>query len=582
MRRSSGIIILVFVFVGGDVFFVLVFLDFVFADYLQFNRIDGVHLEVRATLRAGDDRAFIDFIFLDVEVRLAFRTVHHDFLHTQGTLLYLVSSRGKGQVGTQENSEEAMNNSFGYSCTRIVAVVALALGASCCWAQETAQEPPRLAADRHTDPRIAEAIRQVSAEHIRANIDKLVRFGNRSTLSAQDEASVKAGRGIGAASEWIKAEFERYSKDCGGCLEVKTDSFIEQPADRIPKPTEITNVYAVLRGSESKSDPKQADRIALVTGHYDSRNSDNFNGTDPAPGANDDGSGTAVSLECARVLSKAASTLKFPATIIFLTVAGEEQGLNGSKHFAQMAKQQGWKIEAVLNNDIVGGNLGPGQDSSVVRVFSEGLPAAASEADVKRIRMLGGESDSSSRELARYIADVGRSYSAGVKPLLIFRLDRFLRGGDHYSFNQQGFAAVRFTEFREDYNHQHQNVRTENGIEYGDLPKFVDFDYVEHVARLNAATLASLASAPAPPRNVKMQTKNLENDTTLTWESSPGASDYEVVWRSTNAADWEYVQMVKGDTRATLPVSKDNVIFGVRAVDAAGHRSLPVVPEPER
>ena len=320
----------------------------------------------------------------------------------------------------------------------------------------------------------------------------------------------------------------------------------------------------------------------LVTGHYDSRNSDTLNGTDPAPGANDDGSGTAVSLECARILSKASSTTRFPATIIFLTVAGEEQGLNGSKHFAQMAKQQAWKLEAVLNNDIVGGNLGPGQDTSVVRVFSEGLPTAASEAEIKRIRMLGGESDSTSRELARYIADVGRSYDAGVKPLLIFRLDRFLRGGDHYSFNQQGFAAVRFTEFREDFNHQHQTPRTENGIEYGDLAKFVDFEYVAHVARLNAATLASLASAPAPPASVKMQTKDLQNDTTLTWEPSAGATAFEVVWRSTKAPDWEYVQTVSSGTRATLKVSKDNVIFGVRAVDAALHRSLPVVPEPER
>jgi len=283
-------------------------------------------------------------------------------------------------------------------------------------------------------------------------------------------------------------------------------------------------------------------------------------------------------------LSKAAGKLKFPATIIFLTVAGEEQGLNGSKHFAQMAKQQGWKIEAVLNNDIVGGNLGPGQDASLVRVFSEGLPAAASDAEIKRVRMLGGESDSPSRELARYIADVGRSYDAGLKPLLIFRLDRFLRGGDHYAFNQQGFAAVRFTEFREDFNHQHQNVRKDDasGIEYGDLPKFVDFDYVAHVARLNAATLASLASAPAPPANVKMQTKSLDNDTTLTWDPSFGSIAYEVVWRSTSAADWEYVQPISSGARATLKVSKDNVIFAVRAVNAAGHRSLPVVPEPER
>ena len=491
----------------------------------------------------------------------------------------------------QENSEIAESSSFGYLSTSLAAAVLVALVlafcAPLCVAQEMSQErgpAPRLASDPHTDSHIAEAIQQVSADHIRQTIEKLVSFQNRSTISAQDEESIKAGKGIGAAREWIKAEFERYSKDCGGCLEVKTDTFTEQPGERIPKPTEITNVYAVLRGA----DPQQANRIVLVTGHYDSRNSDTFNGTDPAPGANDDGSGTAVSLECARVLSKASSTAKFPAkfpaTIIFLTVAGEEQGLNGSKHFAQMAKQQAWKLEAVLNNDIVGGNLGPEQDASVVRVFSEGLPAAASEAEIKRIRMLGGESDSTSRELARYIADVGRSYHAGVKPLLIFRLDRFLRGGDHYAFNQQGFAAVRFTEFREDFNHQHQNVRkdNDNGIEYGDLPKFVDFDYVAHVARLNAATLASLASAPAPPAGVKMLTKNLENDTTLTWEPSAGAAAYEVVWRSTNAADWEYAQTVSSGTRATLNVSKDNEIFAVRAVDAAGHRSLPVVPEPEK
>ena len=283
------------------------------------------------------------------------------------------------------------------------------------------------------DPQIAAALRQVSAERIRHTVEKLVSFGNRSTISAQDDDMIKAGKGVGAAREWIKSEFERYSKECGGCLEVKTDAFLEPAADRIPKATQITNVYAVLRGN----DPKQADRIVLVTGHYDSRNSDTFNTTDPAPGANDDGSGTAVSLECARVLSK----MKFPATIIFLTVAGEEQGLNGSKHFAEMAKQQGWKLEAVLNNDIVGGDRSPQQDASVVRVFSEGLPNAATEAEVRRIRALGGESDSPSRELARYVAEVGRTYPGSVKPVPVFRLDRFLRGGDHYSFNLQGFAA---------------------------------------------------------------------------------------------------------------------------------------------
>jgi Peptidase family M28 len=480
-------------------------------------------------------------------------------------------------VASQQNSKIAESAGHLSAFAVLIALVLTIFGTPCV-SQETPLDPPRLASDHHADPRIAEAIRQVSAERIQQTIEKLVSFNNRSTISTQDEESIKAGKGIGAAREWIKAEFEGYSKECGGCLAVKTDTFTEQPADRIPKPTEITNVYAVLRGS----DPQQATRIVLVTGHYDSRNSDTFNVTDAAPGANDDASGTAVSLECARVLSKAAATIKFPGTIIFLTVAGEEQGLNGSKHFAQMAKQQGWRIEAALNNDIVGGNIGPGQDASLVRVFSEGLPAIATDAEIKRIRALGGESDSPSRELARYVADVGRSYDAGVKPLLIFRLDRFLRGGDHYSFNQQGFTAVRFTEYREDFNRQHQTLRTENGVEYGDLPKHVDFEYVSHVARLNAATLASLALAPAPPANVKIVTKILDNDSTLIWEPSAGAGSYEVVWRSTNAADWEYVQPIGSGTRATLKISKDNVIFGVRAVDAAGHRSLPVVPEPER
>jgi len=426
------------------------------------------------------------------------------------------------------------------------------------------------------DARIAQALHQISAERIQANIEKLVSFGTRSTISAQDPAGIASGRGVGAAREWIKSEFERYSKDCGGCLEVKTDSFIQQPADRVPQPTQITNVYAVLKGT----DPENAKRMVLVTGHYDSRNSDTLNVKDGAPGANDDSSGTAVSLECARVLSK----LKFPATIIFLTVAGEEQGLNGSDHFAKMAKEQGWDLEAVLNNDIVGGDKGAGQDHSVVRVFSEGLPNAASEQDIRRIRGLGGESDSTSRELARYIAEVGRSYDTGVKPMLIFRLDRYLRGGDHYSFSQQGFAGVRFTEYREDFHHQHQNVRTENGIEYGDLLKFVDFDYVANVARLNAATLASLASAPAPPANVHLLTKDLENDSTLTWNASQGgsAAGYEILWRATSSPEWEHAEKVGNVTRATMQLSKDNVIFAVRALDSQGHSSLPIVPLPER
>ena len=426
------------------------------------------------------------------------------------------------------------------------------------------------------DPRISAALQQISAARVQGTIEKLVSFQTRLTLSAQDPASIAAGHGIGAAREWIKSEFESYSKDCGGCLEVKTDSFLEPAGPRIPQPTQITNVYAVLKGS----DPESARRIVLVTGHYDSRNSDTFDISGAAPGANDDASGTAVSLECARVLSK----LKFPATVIFLTVAGEEQGLNGSEHFAKMAKSEGWDIEAALNNDIVGGDRSPQQDPSVVRVFSEGVPLAANDAAVRMIRNLGGESDSSSRELARYIAGVARAYSTQVKPMLIFRLDRYLRGGDHISFNEQGYAAVRFTEYREDYNHQHQNVRTENGVQFGDLPKFVNFDYVANVARVNAATLASLASAPAPPANVHLVTKKLENDSSLAWDTSPDgrATGYEVLWRATTSPEWEHSQSVGNATQATLPLSKDNVIFAVCAVDNEGHRSLPQVPTPQR
>jgi Peptidase family M28 len=424
------------------------------------------------------------------------------------------------------------------------------------------------------DPQIAAALKQISAERIQSNIERLVSFQTRLTISAQDPASIAAGHGIGAAREWIESEFERYSKDCGGCLEVKTDSFTENPMDRIPQPTVITNVYAVLKGT----DPERAKGIVLVTGHYDSRNSNDQDPTGIAPGANDDGSGTAVSLECARVLSR----LKFPGTIIFLTVAGEEQGLNGSAHFAKMAKSEGWNIAAALNNDIVGGNRGQGQDSSAVRVFSEGVPVAATDGDLRLIRNLGGENDSISRQVARYISEVGRSYDVGVKPMLVFRLDRYLRGGDHYSFNKEGFAAVRFTEFREDFNHEHQNIRTENGVEYGDLPKFVNFDYVASVARLNAATLASLAAAPSSPGKAHLQTKELQNDTTLTWEASPLATGYEVLWRATTSPEWEHVQAAGDVTRITLQQSKDNVIFAVRALDTQGHRSLPVVPLPER
>jgi hypothetical protein len=343
----------------------------------------------------------------------------------------------------------------------------------------------------------------------------------------------------------------------------------------------------------------------LVTGHYDTRNSDTMDSHGFAPGANDDSSGVAVSLECARVLSQH----RWPATLVFVAVAGEEQGLNGSKHLATFAREQGWQLAGVLNNDIVGGDTTPGdalQDKTRVRVFSQGIPSNATPEETRRTLTLGLESDSPSRELAREITLVDRTYFAGkqpashgvshgqspagaFQPVMEFRLDRYLRGGDHSSFNQQGFAAVRLTEWRENFDHQHQNVRTADGKEYGDLLKFVDFNYVANVARLNAATLATLASAPAAPENVGIVTTDLDNNSTLKWTPGPGVpatASYDVVWRDTSAPDWQWHQPVPAADSAkgavTLPVSKDNVIFGVRACNAAGECSPAVAPMPER
>jgi len=447
------------------------------------------------------------------------------------------------------------------------------------------------------DPAIQAALKQIDPQRIHAIIEKLVTFGNRSTLSSV-ATGLPSGQGVLPAADWIEAQFREISSQCNNCLEIKRDSFTETPQSRIAVPTPINNIYAVLRGT----DPAQAARRVLVTGHYDSRNSTNENVTDAAPGANDDASGVAVVLESARVLSK----LKMHATVVFVTVAGEEQGLNGSRHLAKLAKSEGWQLEAVLNNDIVGGDTTPGeklQRKDAVRVFSEGIPATAvgDEKEIRTIRGLGTESDSPSRELARAIAQVGATYlgprmhggkhlqvtldSAQLRPVLEMRPDRYLRGGDHTSFNQEGFAAVRFSEWRENFNHQHQNVRTENGVEYGDLIKFVDMNYVAKVARLNAATLATLALAPGTPRNVKLVTKDLDNNSTLTWEAPEGApagTQYEVVWRETAASQWQESKSAGTVLTITLPVSKDNVFFGVRSLDAAGHRSIAVPPTPAR
>jgi hypothetical protein len=357
-----------------------------------------------------------------------------------------------------------------------------------------------------------------------------------------------------------------------------------QWAKRIPKPTRMTNVYAILRGT----DPAQANTMYLVTGHYDSRNTNVLDAHGLAPGANDDASGVAVSLECARVLSQ----LKLPATLVFVAVAGEEQGLVGSAHLATLAKEQNWNLQGVLNNDIVGGNTTPGDTFQLkdrVRVFSEGVPVSATPEQARLIRAVGNENDSPSRELARAMEEASQSYfpaktHTAFDAYLVSRPDRYLRGGDHSSFNREGFAAVRITEWREDYNHQHQNVvKTANPV-LGDLVDFVDFTYVAKVARLNAATLATLASSPGEPQKVQIDAEKLENGTTLNWQPALGRVDhYELLWRDTIMPDWQYVKKIppagdNGPISITVPVSKDNVIFGVRAVDAAGHRGLVVVP----
>ncbi len=453
-------------------------------------------------------------------------------------------------------------------------------------------------AAKPTDPQILAALRDISAERLRTTIETLLRFPNRNTISSMDPDL--AATNVSAAAKWIHGQFEEISKGCGGCLDVREDTFTEDPqtgkAPRIVQPTTITNVYAILKGT----DPVQSARRILITGHYDTRASDTLDTHSIAPGANDDSSGTAVSLEAARVLSRH----RFPATLVFVAVAGEEQGLNGSRHLAAVAKSEGWQLEAVLNNDIVGGDTTPFdrlQSKSRVRVFSEGVPATATSEQQRAILAVGGESDSPSRELARAVVDVSRTYtqstaqrtSGSVKPVLIFRLDRYLRGGDHSAFNGQGFAAVRFTEWRENFDHQHQNVRIENGKQYGDLLQYDDFNYISRVARLNTAALATLASAPAAPAYVRLVARNLDNNSTLRWLPAPTAvslTRYEVVWRETTAPDWQYSapaeklgQMQEGaELNVVVPVSKDNVIFGVRACDMAGHCSPAVAPSQER
>jgi len=422
------------------------------------------------------------------------------------------------------------------------------------------------------DGAIKQMVDEVSSKNIEATLRKLVSFKSRHTLSDTTSKT----EGSGAARNWIKAEFEKYALESQGRLTVQFDTFTQPKSDRVDKPFHLKNVLATLKGT----DPNDT-RVYIVSGHYDSRVNNVMNANSVEPGANDDASGTAVSMELARVMSK----WSFPSTIIFMAVVGEEQGLYGSGNVAKRAKAEKWNVDAMLNNDIVGNTHGMEndlKDNRSVRVFSEGVPstAAGNEREIRNLISQGGENDSPSRELARYVKETAERYVDQLDVKLIYRRDRYLRGGDHVPFLQQGFTAVRFTEMNEDFHRQHQDIRTEKGIDYGDLPDFVDFNYVQKVARMNLSVLANLAMAPSEPEKVGVVTSDLTNKTTLKWEAPKTGkkpTGYYVLMRETTSPYWEKKFYVT-DNKADLAYSKDNYFFAVQSVSATGNESLPVVP----
>ncbi len=451
---------------------------------------------------------------------------------------------------------------------RLVTVISLLLIFST--VSVSAQKPKK----EKSNPEITAMLKEISAKNIETTIRKLVSFGTRNTLSEQDNPT----RGIGAARDYLFAEFQKISRECGNCLQVEKQTFLQPKANRIPEPTNLTNVFATLRGTTNP------ERVYVVSGHYDSMcNLDATDAKCDAPGANDDASGTAAVLEMARVMSKR----KFEATIIFMTVPGEEQGLLGATYFAEQAKQKKTDIEGMFTNDIIGGvtSYKNAPDRQSVRVFAEGVPSNESEAEGNTRRSVGGENDSASRQLGRFIKEVADLYSPIFRVQLIYRRDRYGRGGDHIPFLERGFSAVRFTEPHEDYTHQHQSVKIVDGKQYGDLPEFVDFGYVANVARINAAALAALALAPAKPKNVVIVTTRLTNDTDLKWNANTDAdlAGYEIVRRETTSPVWTNSLFVGNVTAYTAKeISKDNYFFGVRAVDKAGNKSPVSFPKPVR
>ncbi|HVS45986.1 MAG TPA: M20/M25/M40 family metallo-hydrolase [Verrucomicrobiae bacterium] len=413
------------------------------------------------------------------------------------------------------------------------------------------------------DSRIATMIAGISADDLRADDTALVNFGSRNDFS---ETASTPTHGVFGARDWIVAQFQAIAARSGGRLHVALDTYLQDKLARTKRAVTESSVVATLQGDEPG-------RIYIMSSHYDDCHGDCTDGTGIAPGADDNGSGVSAVLEAARVMT----STHFRGTIEFVCFDGEELALWGSDHLAKELRAANAPVLADLNNDVIGNSTGgDGQhEPDVMRLFSEGLPDDASVAGVNAV---GSENDSSSRELARFVGETVPAYLPDFHIRQIFRADRFLRGGDQESFQAAGFPAVRFVEAHENFTHQHQNVRVENGIQYGDLLQYIDFDYLAQVTRANVAALATLALGPAPPGAVQMVLAHLGYATTLRWTSAADAASYEIVWRATDVSQWQYGRNVGDVTTATVPISKDDFIFGVRSIDANGLRSPAVYP----
>ena len=433
------------------------------------------------------------------------------------------------------------------------------------------QQPPPLGPK--AAGQVSSMLGELDEGNIRRTIADLAGFGTRHTLSSQTDPK----RGIGAARDYIFKELQRSAKSSGGRMTVEKQSFVQPAGNRLPQDTPITNVVATLKGTQAAS----AGRTYVVSGHYDSRCSDVMNATCDAPGANDDASGVAAVMEMARVMAKR----QFDATIVFMAVAGEEQGLYGSTYYAEQSKQQNRNIQGMFTNDIVGSSLGQNgvRDPNTVRLFAEGPYGNETAEEAQTRRTTGSENDSPARQLARYAKDANDQSPTGMAVRVIYKRDRYLRGGDHIPFLERRYPAARFSEVNEDYRHQHQDIRLQGGEQYGDLLQYVDSGYTTRVAKVNAATLTGLASAPATPADVRVKTSQLSNDTALEWNANtePDLAGYEVVYRNTIEPFWTHTIPVGNVTSHTAKgITKDNFLFGVRAIDKDGNRSPVAFPRP--